>query len=143
MARAARRSSARALEARRSWQVLRGRPYPLGATWDGEGVNFALFSAHAEQVELCLFAADDPGVPEGVPPALATRLRRAYRELRTLAARQEATLAPLLAAARAPVLAEVPLLSADPGSLADLASIGTHLFPGAPHAAAPARGLGG
>ncbi|MGH7727319.1 MAG: glycogen debranching protein GlgX [Vulcanimicrobiaceae bacterium] len=32
-----------------------GRPYPLGATWDGTGVNFALFSAHAERVELCLF----------------------------------------------------------------------------------------
>ena len=32
-----------------------GRPYPLGATWDGDGVNFALFSAHAEKVELCLF----------------------------------------------------------------------------------------
>jgi len=35
--------------------VLPGRPYPLGATWDGVGVNFALFSAHAEKVELCLF----------------------------------------------------------------------------------------
>ncbi|SIQ06574.1 glycogen operon protein [Alkalispirochaeta americana] len=32
-----------------------GRPYPLGATWDGSGTNFALFSAHAEGVELCLF----------------------------------------------------------------------------------------
>lgn len=32
-----------------------GRPYPLGATWDGLGVNFAVFSAHAESVELCLF----------------------------------------------------------------------------------------
>ena len=27
-----------------------GRPYPLGATWDGAGVNFALFSEHAEKV---------------------------------------------------------------------------------------------
>ncbi len=35
--------------------VLPGRPYPLGATWDGTGVNFALFSAHAERVDLCLF----------------------------------------------------------------------------------------
>jgi glycogen operon protein len=35
--------------------VWRGAPYPLGATWDGEGVNFALFSEHAEKVELCLF----------------------------------------------------------------------------------------
>jgi glycogen operon protein len=32
-----------------------GLPYPLGATWDGRGTNFALFSAHAEKVELCLF----------------------------------------------------------------------------------------
>ena len=35
--------------------VWRGRPYPLGATWDGEGVNFSLFSEHADKVELCLF----------------------------------------------------------------------------------------
>jgi isoamylase len=35
--------------------VRSGRPYPLGATWDGAGVNFALFSAHATQVDLCLF----------------------------------------------------------------------------------------
>ncbi|BAT59535.1 glycogen debranching enzyme [Variibacter gotjawalensis] len=34
-----------------------GRPYPLGATWDGLGVNFAIFSAHATRVELCLFDA--------------------------------------------------------------------------------------
>ena len=32
-----------------------GKSYPLGATWDGLGVNFALFSAHATKVELCLF----------------------------------------------------------------------------------------
>ncbi len=32
-----------------------GRPYPLGATWDGNGVNFALFSGHAERVDLCIF----------------------------------------------------------------------------------------
>jgi glycogen operon protein len=35
--------------------VWPGRPYPLGASWDGEGVNFSLFSEHAEKVELCLF----------------------------------------------------------------------------------------
>ena len=38
-----------------SSKVWPGQPYPLGATWDGKGVNFALFSAHAERVELCLF----------------------------------------------------------------------------------------
>jgi glycogen operon protein len=36
-------------------RALPGRPYPLGATWDGAGVNFALFSEHAERVQLCLF----------------------------------------------------------------------------------------
>jgi isoamylase len=39
-------------------RIWPGRPYPLGATWDGEGVNFALFSDHATAVDLCLF--DDP-----------------------------------------------------------------------------------
>jgi len=36
--------------------VSAGAPRPLGASFDGEGVNFALFSAHAERMELCLFA---------------------------------------------------------------------------------------
>jgi len=35
--------------------VREGSPYPRGATWDGQGVNFALFSANATRVELCLF----------------------------------------------------------------------------------------
>ncbi len=39
----------------KSVRALPGKPYPLGAEWDGKGVNFALFSAHAERVELCLF----------------------------------------------------------------------------------------
>jgi isoamylase len=34
-----------------------GAPHPLGATWDGRGTNFALFSANAQKVELCLFAS--------------------------------------------------------------------------------------
>ena len=38
-----------------SVQLDRGAPYPLGATWDGLGINFAVFSAHAERIELCLF----------------------------------------------------------------------------------------
>ncbi|MCE8024213.1 MULTISPECIES: glycogen debranching protein GlgX [Halomonadaceae] len=41
----------------RSSRVREGWPFPLGATWDGLGVNFALFSAHATRVELCLFDA--------------------------------------------------------------------------------------
>jgi glycogen operon protein len=36
-------------------RVFAGLPHPLGATWDGSGVNFALFSANATRVELCLF----------------------------------------------------------------------------------------
>ena len=39
-------------------RLSEGLPYPLGATWDGLGVNFALFSAHATKVELCLFDAE-------------------------------------------------------------------------------------
>lgn len=38
-------------------RIWPGRSHPLGSTWDGRGVNFALFSAHAEKVELCLFDA--------------------------------------------------------------------------------------
>src|SRR5882672_5163641 len=40
-------------------RVWPGDPYPLGATGTGVGVNFALFSAHATKVELCLFDAPD------------------------------------------------------------------------------------
>src|SRR4029453_4563965 len=43
-------------------RIWPGEPYPLGANWDGKGVNFALFSANAERVELCLF--DAAGVRE-------------------------------------------------------------------------------
>lgn len=35
--------------------VFPGKPFPLGATWDGKGVNFALYSENADHVELCLF----------------------------------------------------------------------------------------
>src|SRR5690606_19473585 len=43
-------------------RVAEGQPFPLRATWDGLGVNFALFSAHATKVELCLF--DNEGKQE-------------------------------------------------------------------------------
>jgi glycogen operon protein len=39
-------------------RLSEGQPHPLGATWDGLGVNFALFSANATKVELCLFDED-------------------------------------------------------------------------------------
>jgi isoamylase len=38
-----------------TFRVWPGRPFPQGATWDGEGVNFSLFTEHGEGVELCLF----------------------------------------------------------------------------------------
>jgi len=43
-------------------EIREGTPHPRGATWDTQGVNFALFSAHATKVELCLF--DDAGAEE-------------------------------------------------------------------------------
>ena len=46
----------------RKAKISEGRPFPLGATWDGLGVNFAIFSAHATKVELCLF--DETGDTE-------------------------------------------------------------------------------
>ncbi|MGY3608702.1 MULTISPECIES: glycogen debranching protein GlgX [unclassified Bradyrhizobium] len=59
---AAGRELAQAAQLLRRSAVREGRPFPLGATWDGLGVNFALFSAHATKVELCLF--DDAGQTE-------------------------------------------------------------------------------
>ena len=48
-----------ALEPRPCVRMWPGDPSPLGATWTGVGVNFALFSEHAERVELCLFDSVD------------------------------------------------------------------------------------
>ncbi|MEJ2697401.1 MAG: glycogen debranching protein GlgX [Candidatus Sulfobium sp.] len=44
-----------------------GHPYPLGAHWDGSGVNFALFSENADAVELCLFDPQDPTREDRIP----------------------------------------------------------------------------
>jgi isoamylase len=50
-----------------SRRVLPGRPYPLGASWDGNGVNFALYTEHGTEVELCLFdGIDSPHEAERV-----------------------------------------------------------------------------
>ena len=54
--RAVRAQDQEAAAGRRVWP---GRPYPLGATWDGRGVNFALYAEHATRVELCLFDSPD------------------------------------------------------------------------------------
>jgi isoamylase len=70
-----------------------GSPYPLGATWDGSGVNFAVFSEYATGVELCLFDGADAGrqvaclpmseqtdlVWHGYLPDVAPGLRYGYR----------------------------------------------------------------
>ncbi len=46
--------------------ILPGRPFPQGATWDGTGTNFAIFSENAEGVELCLFDNPDDSNPERI-----------------------------------------------------------------------------
>ncbi len=49
-------------------RVCPGKPYPLGATWDGRGVNFALYAESATKVELCLFdSPDSPCESERIP----------------------------------------------------------------------------
>src|SRR4029450_4450921 len=71
-------------------EVWPGRPFPLGATWDGEGTNFSLFSEHAERVELCLSDAgggEEPGPLEernafnwhGYLPGVAPGQRYGFR----------------------------------------------------------------
>jgi isoamylase len=44
------------------YPIWPGKSYPLGAHWDGQGINFALFSEHAERVELCLYDENAGGV---------------------------------------------------------------------------------
>jgi isoamylase len=51
-------------------RVWPGEPFPLGATWTGQGTNFAIYSEHAVEVELCLFDS-----PEGAEPTQCFRLR--------------------------------------------------------------------
>src|SRR3712207_5379319 len=48
-------------------KVLPGMPYPLGATWDGKGTNFAVYSENATRVDLCLFSSElDAGEDERI-----------------------------------------------------------------------------
>ena len=51
-------------------RVWPGRPYPLGATWDGAGVNFSLFAENATKVELCLFNGPDDAKEAAAIPLL-------------------------------------------------------------------------
>ncbi len=55
-------------------EIWPGDPFPLGATWDGGGTNFSLFSENATQVELCLFG-DDPWPLDGEPLLTAGDVR--------------------------------------------------------------------
>jgi anion-transporting ArsA/GET3 family ATPase len=87
------------------------------------------------------------GTPPPLPPALGValeqRMRRTFRDLQTLAARQQATLAPLVGMARAAVLAEIPLLPSAPASLDELGALARLLVPDtASSPALPARGQG-
>ena len=107
----------------------------IGLRIEGIVVNRALPSAIFGRT------APDPGLPDGVSPPLAARLARSWSDLRALGARQEATLARLVASAHAPVVAEVPLLPTEPGALADLAALARHLIPDAVPTPA-ASGLG-
>ena len=58
-------------------KVWPGKPYPLGATWDGLGVNFSLFSQHANAVELCLFDSVD-ATQEAVRVPLTEQTHRVW-----------------------------------------------------------------
>jgi len=61
-------------------RIWPGSPHPLGATWDGEGVNFAIFSEHATAVELCLFDTPESAEPSDQVsmPAATDRVWHAY-----------------------------------------------------------------
>jgi isoamylase len=61
-------------------RVWPGSPHPLGSTWDGEGVNFAVFSEHATSVDLCLFDDPDAAVPTETisMPSATDRVWHAY-----------------------------------------------------------------
>jgi len=84
-----------------------------------------------------------PPLPAALGAQLEHRLRRTFEDLQMLAARERATLAPLLASAGAPIVAEVPLLAAPPAALDELVALGRHLTSGDIAAATePARGRG-
>jgi glycogen operon protein len=58
-------------ESTRTWHVRPGEPFPLGATWDGRGTNFAIFSEVAERVDLCLFDRNGHETRETLPERTA------------------------------------------------------------------------
>jgi len=98
----------------------------LGLSIDGLIVNRALPRR--------LFGAVPPVPPPGLPAGLQRRLLDLHGDLRVVAAREQATLAPIVKRAGAPVLAELPLLGTPPGSLDDLRALARHLFADEPAA---------
>ena len=104
-------TSAEALAPTPTGEVWPGRAYPLGATYDGAGTNFALFSEVAERVELCLFDADgaetrvelpevDGFVWHGFVPGIEPGQRYGYRVHGPYEPGERAALQPEQAAAR-------------------------------------------
>jgi isoamylase len=59
-------------------RIWPGRSYPLGPTWDGAGVNFAIFSEHAAKIELCLFDANGTETQRIVLPEQTDQVWHAY-----------------------------------------------------------------
>jgi anion-transporting ArsA/GET3 family ATPase len=103
---------------------------------DGVVVNRALSQAEFGS------AVVPPPLAVGLDPALDRRVRRTFEDLQRLAARERATLAPLLAMAGAPILAEVPLLTAAPAALDELIALGRWLMATPAPYGEPARGRG-
>jgi Carbohydrate-binding module 48 (Isoamylase N-terminal domain) len=66
-------------------RVCRENPYPLGATWDGRAVNFAVFSETAEKIDVCLGAVAliDRGAADPPGPCVACRATDTKQALRT------------------------------------------------------------
>ena len=60
------------IHADRPVRVWPGRPYPLGATWDGSGTNFSVFSEAADGVDLCLFDADGIEIRVRLPECIGS-----------------------------------------------------------------------
>jgi anion-transporting ArsA/GET3 family ATPase len=106
----------------------------VGLRIDGVVVNRALAQAVFGD------GVAEPPLPVALGAPLEARLRRGFEDLQAFARRQRETLAPLLETARAPVVAEVPLLATAPASLDELEALGRLLVP--EPAAGPARGHG-
>jgi anion-transporting ArsA/GET3 family ATPase len=83
-----------------------------------------------------------PPLPVALGAQLERRVRRTFEDLQRLAARERATLAPLLEIAGAPIVAEVPLLAAAPAALDELVALGAHLTGGGLGGTEPLRGHG-